>query len=57
MPYLEENGSIQIRDETAMAEVFNDHFTGLAERLADKIVGHFDPQVLKTFVDERKVSD
>ena len=31
-----------------MAEVFNDHFTGLAERLADKIVGHFDPTVLKT---------
>ena len=57
MPYLEENGSIQIRDETAMAEVFNDHFTGLAERLADKIVGHFDPTVLKNFVDERKVSD
>ena len=57
MSYLEENGSIQIRDETAMAEVFNDHFTGLAERLADKIVGHFDPTVLKTFVDERKVSD
>ena len=57
MPYLEENGSIQICDETAMAEVFNDHFTGLAERLADKIVGHFDPTVLKNFVDERKVSD
>ena len=55
--YLEENGSIQIRDETVMAEIFNEHFTCLAERLADKTVGQFDPTVLKTFVDERKDSD
>ena len=55
--YLEETGSIQIRDETVMAEIFNEHFTGLAERLADKTVGQFDPTVLKAFVDERKDSD
>ena len=40
-----------------MAEVFNEHFTGLAERLADKTVGQFDPTALKAFVDERKASD
>ena len=55
--YLEENRSIQIHDETTMAKVFNEHFMGLAERLADKTVGQFDPTVLKAFVDEHKVSD
>ena len=38
-------------------EYIYEHFTGLAERLADKTVGQFDPTVLKAFVDERKVSD
>ena len=55
--YLEENWSIQMRDETAMAEVFNEHFLGLVGRLADKTVGPFDPTVLKASVDECKVSD
>ena len=40
-----------------MAKVFNDHFSGLAERLTDKTVGQFDPTVLKALVDEHKVSD
>ena len=53
--YLEDNGSIQMRDETAMAEVFNEHFLGLAERLTDKTVGQFDPTVLKAFVDEHNL--
>ena len=56
---LEENRTIQICDETAMAEVFNEHLLGLADRetLNDKTVGQFDPTVLKACVNERKVSD
>ena len=40
-----------------MAKVFTEHFMGLAERLADKTVGQFDPTVLKALVDEPKVCD
>ena len=40
-----------------MAKVFTEHFMGLAERLADKTVGQFDPTVLKALVDEHKVCD
>ena len=40
-----------------MAKVFNEHFSGLAERLTDQTVGQFDPTVLKVLVDEHKVSD
>ena len=57
MSYLEENGSVQIGDETEMAEVFNKNFTGLAERLSDQNVGQFDPTAFRAFVNKRKVSD
>ena len=40
-----------------MAKVFTEHFMGLAERLADKTVGQFDPTVLKALVDKPKVCD
>ena len=55
--YLEENETMQIQDDASIAEVFNNHFTGLAERLAGKTAAHFNTTTLRSFVSKRKTSD
>ena len=56
--YLEENKqTTRIQDDASIAEVFNKHFTGLAESLADKTAAQFNPTTLKSFVSKRNTSD
>ena len=55
--YLEENKTTQIKDDVSIAEVFNKHFTGLAESLVDKTATQFNSKTLKSFVSKRNTSD
>lgn len=57
MTYLEENKTTRINDHDLIAEVLNKHFTGLAERLADKTAAEFNPATLISFVSKRKTSN
>ena len=58
MTYSEENKqATRIQDDASIAEVFNKHFTSLAESLADKTAAQFNPTTLKSFVSKRNTSD
>ena len=55
--YLEENKTMRIKDDVSIAEVFNKHFTGLAESLVDKTAIQFNSKTLKSFVSKRNTSN
>ena len=55
--YSEGNKTTQIEDDVSIAEVFNKHFTGLAESLVDKTATQFNSKTLKFFVSKHNTSD
>ena len=55
--FLLDDDSEQIQDPALVAEAFNQHFTGLAERLIDKNASNFDPSSVIAFVEKHKNSD
>ena len=55
--FLQTDDSEQIRDPALIAEAFNQHFTGLAERLIDKNASNFDPSSVTAFVEIHKSSE
>ena len=55
--FLLDDDSEQIRDPALLAEAFNQHFTGLAERLIDKNISNFNPSSVIAFVEKHKNSN
>ena len=54
--FLQDDDSEQMRDQALVAEAFNQHFTGLADRLIDTNASNFDPSSVIAFVEKHKNS-
>ena len=57
MTFLQDDDSEQIREPALIAELFNQHFIELAQRLASKNTSDFDHSSVTTFVEKHKSSE